>query len=218
MSKFKVGDRIRRIRRPNHHPASGLTLPVGTICQVVQVHSDGWVDVEFDGKRMLHNNPECFESMSPLTKIVVVTNGETTTARLYSGKELVKSAEAKCSPDDEFVFETGAAIALDRLLDREKKTEPEAPKFPKEQMQTGVFGLTNMGVWFVVVDDRLVYAKPDGELEGFDYLRDVGSAGNIGRFGSAIDYLVHAASFKNAESNVRHGSNIIWSRPGVGFK
>ena len=34
----------------------------------------------------------------PCQKIVVTTGGKNTTAKLFSGKELVKSSEAKCSP------------------------------------------------------------------------------------------------------------------------
>lgn len=55
-------------------------------------------------------------------KIVITTDGVTTTAKMYDGKNVVKTATAKCSPDDEFNFETGAKIAFDRLILAKGKT------------------------------------------------------------------------------------------------
>lgn len=54
-------------------------------------------------------------------KIVITSDGVTTLARLYEGSKVVKSAEAKCSPDDEFEFETGAKLAMERLYAPESK-------------------------------------------------------------------------------------------------
>lgn len=48
-------------------------------------------------------------------KIVITTDGKTTLARLYNGREVVKSAEAKLSKNDEFDFMTGAKLAIERL-------------------------------------------------------------------------------------------------------
>ena len=60
-------------------------------------------------------------------KIVITTNGRTTTAKLYHGKTVNKTATAKCSPDDKFDFVEGAKIAFDRLTDRETH-KPETGK------------------------------------------------------------------------------------------
>lgn len=49
-------------------------------------------------------------------KIIITTDGTTTTARRYKGKELLGSAEAKCSPADTFDFECGARLAFGRLV------------------------------------------------------------------------------------------------------
>ena len=56
-------------------------------------------------------------------KIVITTNGTETLARLYDGNKIIKTATAKCSPDDDFDFETGATIAFDRLFDKHEKEE-----------------------------------------------------------------------------------------------
>lgn len=56
-------------------------------------------------------------------KIVITSDGETTTAKLYDGKKIVKTAVAKCSPEDEFNFETGAVIAFNRLAVKANESE-----------------------------------------------------------------------------------------------
>lgn len=49
-------------------------------------------------------------------KIVITTDGKTTTAKMYKGKKLLKAAESSCSPEDTFDFAVGAKIAFDRLM------------------------------------------------------------------------------------------------------
>ena len=50
-----------------------------------------------------------------IRKIIITTDGRVTTARLIEGKKTVKTATATCSPEDEFNFEYGAALACSRL-------------------------------------------------------------------------------------------------------
>lgn len=50
-------------------------------------------------------------------KIVITTDGKTTTATLYRDNEKV-TAEAKCSPEDKFDFITGAKLAMHRLVEK----------------------------------------------------------------------------------------------------
>lgn len=58
---------------------------------------------------------EMFEPVNT-QKIVITTDGNETLARLYDGKKVVKTATAKCSPDDTFDFETGAKLAFSKLM------------------------------------------------------------------------------------------------------
>lgn len=53
-------------------------------------------------------------------KIVIITDGKETIARLYDGKNVIASAIAKCSPDDAFDFNIGAKLAFERLMKEEK--------------------------------------------------------------------------------------------------
>ena len=54
-------------------------------------------------------------------KIIITTDGVTTLARLFDGCNIINEAMAKCSPDDEFDFETGAALAFRRLREKMEK-------------------------------------------------------------------------------------------------
>lgn len=56
-------------------------------------------------------------------KIVITTDGTETHARLYEENKLVKTATAKCSPEDTFDFADGARIAFNRLFE-EEATKP----------------------------------------------------------------------------------------------
>lgn len=65
-------------------------------------------------------NENCIAGLACEKKIVITTNGAETFARLYEGNKVIKTATAKCSPDDKFSFETGAKIAFERLFDSEE--------------------------------------------------------------------------------------------------
>lgn len=55
-------------------------------------------------------------------KIVIYRDGATTKANAYINKQLIKSAQAVCSPKDPFNFNTGAAIAFERLMKPDEHT------------------------------------------------------------------------------------------------
>ena len=67
----------------------------------------------------------CIAGIAGENKIVITTDGAETLARLYDGNKVIKTATAKCSPDDKFSFETEAKIAFERLFDGEEKEEPK---------------------------------------------------------------------------------------------
>ena len=54
-------------------------------------------------------------------KIVITTDGKTTTAKMYDGKSCIKVSEARCCPSDTFDFQTGAEIAFNRLFGEPEK-------------------------------------------------------------------------------------------------
>lgn len=119
MSKFKVGDKvIAKKHTPYMITTDGWT---GVVTEVKKngnfaARSKGFLSSEatFSG---------LYEAFFDLVsddekKIVIITDGvKTVTAKLYEGKRVIKTAEAKCSPEDKFDFNYGAALAAERLTD-----------------------------------------------------------------------------------------------------
>jgi hypothetical protein len=79
---------------------------------------------------------EMFEPINE-RKIVITADGKETIARLYDGKKVIKSATAKCSPKDEFYFETGAKIVFERLIEETLTEEKPIEKKPKLKIEVG---------------------------------------------------------------------------------
>lgn len=128
MTKFKVGDKV--IAKKNtpysitNNGWKGVVIRVGA----------GWGNlISVMGEGLFGNigatvNPKFFDlDVTTDQKIVITTDGRTTTAKLYHGKTVNKTATAKCFPDDKFDFVEGAKIAFDRLTDRETH-KPETGK------------------------------------------------------------------------------------------
>lgn len=101
--------------------------------------------------------------LAPRTdKIVITTDGKTTTATLYENDKKVKSASTKCSPDDKFDFAIGAAIAMDRLYP--EKSEPKEEPTPK--YLDCKFVLTDIkGKVLDYFTEGKVYTMTDGRVE-----------------------------------------------------
>ena len=99
--KYKVGDKVRIVSE------SGKGC-----CQNSSGKMDKWCWTE-----------NWIAGLARENKIVITSDGEKTLARLYDGNKIIKTATAKCSPDDNFDFETGATIAFDRLFDKHEKEE-----------------------------------------------------------------------------------------------
>ena len=123
--KYKVGDKVR-VRRDlvlGKRYGSFFVNDImrnrrGDIAEIANVFgamyhitglggSYGWTD----------------EMLEPIRneKIVITTDGVTTTAKKYDGKKLVREAKAVCSKDDTFNFDVGAKLAMERLLEDKPK-------------------------------------------------------------------------------------------------
>ena len=133
MGEFKVGERY--VVGGNPKPLEGFVEPeIGNVIEITRVGKNHisyrTVRGESEGCRFAYDSPFA-KSLVPykkLHKILITTDGKTTTARLLEGKKTIKTAEAKCSPDDEFDFKTGAKIAFQRLMGEpvvEDKPEPK---------------------------------------------------------------------------------------------
>lgn len=98
---------------------------IGLFCEMYKIKDSEyvWTDEMFE--------PVCDN------KIVITTDGMETVAKLYDGKKIIKRATAKCSPNDEFNFETGAKIAFERLIEETLAEEKPIEKKPKLKIEVG---------------------------------------------------------------------------------
>ena len=128
--KFKVGDIVRGMKKSPY----GITNENMTKGKVVVVGSYG-EDADIIVKVLEHKTkPEWIEYTFPVNskyfelydynKIVITTDGNKTLARLYENNEVIRTAEAKCSPEDTFEFETGAKLAFERLMEKKDEFVP----------------------------------------------------------------------------------------------
>lgn len=118
MKKFKIGETYRVSKgkeKGDHIKITGVTIsPVGYVryeCETVLGSSNN-IKFFFGGSIFAERlepvkKPEC--------KIVITTDGKTTTAKLYDGRETIRAAKAVCSDSDTFDFNIGAFLAVERL-------------------------------------------------------------------------------------------------------
>lgn len=128
MAKFKIGDKV--IAKKNA-PYGITTNGWKGVVTEVDNRDTNYILVEGKGISVESNRflvrSEYFDLDASNHKIVISTDGKTTTAKMYDGKTVTKTATAKCSPDDKFDFVTGAKIAFERLTgDSEKSFDWDA--------------------------------------------------------------------------------------------
>ena len=175
MVKFKVGDIVKPNDSMSTHPLGGLVLAIMLEGKVVSV-GDRDVDVlitkaragleKHEGDKIGYFSEDCFDLVYRKQELHVTSDGTTTHAVLKEGGKVVKRAKAVCSPDDEYSFETGARLAIDRVFGKEEKGAEEkgAAHEPKHKFNTG-----NM---VKVVDSGKTYCLFDDIMQqyGADYL------------------------------------------------
>lgn len=190
--KFKVGDKVIAKRNTPYSITTNGWKGV-----VTKVHDDGYIRVlgDYSGNDFETNvEPEYFDlDTSCNQKVVITSDGKTTTARLFDGKDVVKTAEAKCSPDDKFDFNTGALIAFSRL-----NVNEEGHEFTKADIETGMFVHNNLHGWGVVVNDKIIYREG-----GFDNVASLSD--DLCCQYTHIDTVVNACSFDDAK-RIAHSS------------
>lgn len=178
--QVKVGDRIEM-----RESYEAMGVKIGDKGTVIFVDNDGTFLAEFDRKINGHSgdgrgkNPHCcwlnfgrnfviIDENHTEQKIVITADGNVTLARMYDGKTVIKSATAKCSPDDKFDFATGARIAFDRLIGQEKAEQEEK----KPQHYNGKVVCAKRGYKCYCPVNGLtagkIYTVIDGKIVDFD--------------------------------------------------
>jgi hypothetical protein len=112
--KFKVGDKVRIVRNTGNSSKDKFVGKIVTIGEVNPINlypyilnpDNGWLWRDDD-----------FELVVCQEKIVITTDGKTTTAVKYCEDGKKVTATAKCSPEDTFDFNVGAKLAMERLME-----------------------------------------------------------------------------------------------------
>lgn len=115
--KYKIGDKVRIHNVTDHRSDYN-----GTVATIRAINPNGKTtykpNITHYGVKEENIHYVFWEDeLVPVNtrKIVITSDGVETLARLYDGNKVIKTATAKCSPDDTFDFEAGARIAFDRL-------------------------------------------------------------------------------------------------------
>lgn len=174
MVKFKVGD----IVKPKAEKALwtfGAHLAKILELEVLRTRGD-FMDVRLkkatgEGKKYEQHifefvRQDNYNLVSRKQELHVTTDGTTTHAVLKEDGKVVKRAKAVCSPDDEYSFETGARLAIDRVFGKDEKNAEEkgAAYEPKSKF--------NIGNIVKVVDSGKTYSLFEDLMQqyGADYL------------------------------------------------
>lgn len=174
MAKFKVGD----IVKPKAEKALwtfGAHLSKILELEVLRTRGD-FMDVRLkkatgEGKKYEQHifefvRQDNYNLVSRKRELHITTDGTTTHAVLKGGGKVVKRAKAVCSPDDEYSFETGARLAVDRVFGKDEKNAEEkgAAYEPKPKF--------NIGNMVKVVESGRTYCLYEDIMQqyGADYL------------------------------------------------
>lgn len=103
-----------------------------------------------------------FERVEGHHKIVITTDGKTTTALLFEGKKMIRKAEAKCSPEDEFDFMVGAELAMERLNPKPKFEVGQYVKVTGNKHYGQGLAIGSIGLIRMVTDETHI------SVNGFD--------------------------------------------------
>lgn len=189
MSKFKVGDKIIAKKDNGYSITTNGWIGTVTAAHGTNINARGR-GAFGDNSLFCFLDEACFDKFVNENEIVITTDGKTTRAIMYSGKEKTREAIAKCSADDEFDFTTGAKIAFERLTGG-----PERDL--RDMLKNGVFGKSKEHGCFVVVNDCLILEKG-----GYCYINDYDKELKARVAGKVIDEIIeiysNAVSFRNA--------------------
>lgn len=127
--KFKVGDKVR-IRRDAviNQLYNGIALfswmkeEAKDVNKVTQVYNNGYCEIDTTPYTYDFSMLELIKEPTAFEKLVIYRKDNKTIAKYYKGNKTV-TAEAKCAPEDEFDFEYGAKLAMDRAIEKMKEEE-----------------------------------------------------------------------------------------------
>lgn len=127
--KFKVGDKVR-IRKDAvvDQVYNGLTLfpwmkeEAKDVNKIINTYGNGRYGIDTTSYVYDFSMLEPVDDDIMPEKLVIYREDNKTIAKYYKGDKTV-TAEAKCAPEDEFDFEYGAKLAMDRAIEKMKEEE-----------------------------------------------------------------------------------------------
>ena len=123
-NKFNVGERYK-VGGDSEYEAGNIievTDAKGHMVYYKTIKGKSGIYQKFDKASNFANDLVPITEQNDSTKkIVITTDGKTTTAKMYDGKSRIKVSESRCCPSDTFDFQTGAEIAFNRLFGEPEK-------------------------------------------------------------------------------------------------
>lgn len=113
--KFKVGDKVRIVKN-----TGGIRTKdkyISDIATIGKVDDHRYFPYTFEPDNGWVWRDDDLELVACNEKIVITTDGKTTTATKYCGDGEKVTATARCHADDEFDFNVGAKLAMERLME-----------------------------------------------------------------------------------------------------
>ena len=149
MTKVKLGDRVRMIRKCDNAHVCEEGVVIGILkpdCKhdilvlfdsANRAKHDGWYEGSSNFKETIKPYPDDLERtnrcqfvhfddvkvIKKLCKLIITMDGSKVAAKLLDGKRTVATGIAKCSPSDTFNFLVGAQLAMQRCIAKQS-TEP----------------------------------------------------------------------------------------------
>lgn len=174
--KYKVGDKVRIVSKWTEgcypSPEGEMDKWLGKVMTIRSIECDCYKMKE-DIREHVNGRYWREKTIAGLVndrKIVITTDGKKTLARLYESDKVIKSAVAKCSPEDDFCFETGAKLAFDRLTGEDK------PKYYNGKVvcvETPFASLFTVGKIYTISDGVLIYDNGDILCEYITSFKDI---------------------------------------------
>lgn len=115
MAKFKIGDKVIGNERASYRYVITCTGYVGTVTRI-------------DGNKITldHNyivDTEAFDLYTEhVVRIEITQDNRKVVARKIRGDKVIAKASVNCNPEDEFDFDTGAKLAIERLFATSNET------------------------------------------------------------------------------------------------
>ena len=140
MAKYKVGDKVRIVdhRTYNMNPYGKMNKWLGKVMTIRGLSSFGyWMEEDYGeylGDGWMWDDSMISGLAEPEREPCTVGlrfDGMITTATLKRGGRDVKTAEARCNPEDTYRRAEGARVAVERLFEKKRKEDKPEKYTPK---------------------------------------------------------------------------------------